>query len=195
MRNPFLIAGVGASAGGHESLRKFFSNVPTKSGVAFVVLTHLLRDHESSLAKIIDSYCALPVKRISHGDLVQPDHVYVLPENVECTIRNARLLLKKRDADLMNMCVDTFLFSLADDQSENGIAIIFSGMGSDGARGSAYLHERGGLVLVQDPQSAKFSSMPMATIIKDDPAEVLPPEELALNLNAIIAHRKVYQQR
>jgi chemotaxis response regulator CheB len=192
MPQPFYIAGIGASAGGHQALQEFFSNLPARPGIAFCVITHLLRGYQSVLDKILLKYTDLKVQRMNGGDLIQPDTVYVMPEGVKAYLRNGCIFLKERaDRDVVNKTVDEFLFSLAEDQKERSIGIIFSGMGDDGARGVKLIHEMGGIVLVQDPASTSFKSMPESAIRRDHPEQILPPAMLAKAILKEIALRKV----
>src|SRR5207244_10000153 len=75
----FPIVGVGASAGGVEALEGFFQGVPSKPGLAFIVVTHLSPDRESLLHEIIARYTDLVVAVAEDGVEVRPDNVYVLP--------------------------------------------------------------------------------------------------------------------
>jgi two-component system, chemotaxis family, protein-glutamate methylesterase/glutaminase len=191
-KNRLYVAGIGASAGGHQALKDFFSNIPEGSGIAFCVVTHLLRGHQSILDIIISRFTNMRVRRMKGNDIVQPDTVYVMPENMKAYIRNGCLHLKRRaDDELVNRTVDEFLISLAEDQKENAIGIIFSGMGDDGALGVQHIHELGGIVLVQDPQSTAFKSMPENAIKQDHPDQILSPALLAKTIVEEIARKNV----
>lgn len=187
----FYIAGIGASAGGHDALREFFGNFTYSDDVSFVVVTHLLRDHISILDKILSRFTDMLVTRIGGNERVEPGRVYVMPENVEVRIVNGMLLLDPRDQKShMNRTIDKFFKSLAVDQGEKAIAIIFAGMGSDGAQGVNEVHANGGIVLVQEPRSTEFKSMPAEAIRSDHPDKVQPPAELARALHRILQDRK-----
>src|SRR4051812_2355509 len=77
----FLVVGLGASAGGIQALRDFFSNVPARTEMAYVVILHLSPDHDSQLAEVLQSASALPVTKVEQSVRVEPDHVYVIPPN------------------------------------------------------------------------------------------------------------------
>jgi chemotaxis response regulator CheB len=179
----FYIAGLGASAGGQEALREFFENFQDSKDISFVVVTHLLRDHKSILDKILSGYTKMEVRRIRNAEVVEPGIIYVMPENAKVFICNGTLVLKPRESDeIINGTIDIFFNSLAEDQKEKSIGIVFSGMGSDGAEGVKKIHEYGGTVLVQEPRSTHFKSMPDSAIKRDHPNEILPPAQLARNL-------------
>ncbi|MCB9106100.1 MAG: hypothetical protein H6633_17925 [Anaerolineales bacterium] len=85
--------GLGASAGGLAALETFFKNTPPDTGLAFVVVMHLMRHHKSSLSELLQNYTRMPVAQIKDGTLVEPNHVYVIPPNRELGILNGRLQL------------------------------------------------------------------------------------------------------
>ena len=184
----FYIVGVGASAGGQDALKQFFSQIPADANAAFVVVTHLFRSFKSALPTIISRFTSLKVSRVEDRMLLQPGHVYVMPEDVLMKIENGRLTLAPRpDNNHINNSIDVFFESLAEDQRSNAIAVVLSGMGSDGSEGALAIFKSGGDVLVQDPGSTKFNSMPMATILKDHPDYILPPAELGAKLTKMIS--------
>ncbi len=145
-----LIVGIGASAGGIDALKTFFSRMAPDIGVAFVIVQHLDPDHDSSLAAIIAGYTALPVHLAEEGSVVCQNQVYVIPPNGILTIRDGVLHLSQPASPAeRRVSVNTFLSSLAQDQGEDAVGIILSGFGSDGALGIAAIKEHGGLTLSQ----------------------------------------------
>jgi two-component system, chemotaxis family, protein-glutamate methylesterase/glutaminase len=188
MKNqPQFVVGIGASAGGHHALQEFFEEIPAGLPAAFVIVMHLLRDHHSMLTEIMSKYVVMPVERI-HGIVVpEAGRVYVMPENVLLEIRQGILYLTPRPDDYAwNQAINVFFTSLAHDQRDRAIGVILSGMGSDGAAGSLMLYRHGGEVLVQEPASAQYDSMPRATIQMDHPDFVLPPRELGQRLATML---------
>ncbi|MGI4957667.1 MAG: CheR family methyltransferase, partial [Janthinobacterium lividum] len=145
-----LIVGIGASAGGIEAFKTFFSTMAPDIGVAFVIVQHLDPDYDSSLAAIIAGYTTLPVHVAEDGTAVCPNQVYVIPPNAILTIRDGFLCLSSPASPVARrVSVNTFLSSLAEDQRENAVGIILSGFGSDGALGIAAIKEHGGLTISQ----------------------------------------------
>ncbi len=188
----FFVAGIGASAGGQEALKEFFSNLPLRPNIAFCVITHLLREHESVLDRILSKFTNLKVKRMKGMDIVEPSVVYVMPAGVKAYIKEGCIILKERPGEeRINKTVDEFFYSLAEDQRERAIGIVFSGMGDDGARGVQLIHEFGGTVLVQEPHSTAFKSMPENAIKRDHPDQILPPAMLARNLMTYVSQKNV----
>jgi two-component system CheB/CheR fusion protein len=82
----FLVVGLGASAGGIPALSQFFERVPAGSGIAYVVILHLSPEHDSRLAQVLQTVCALPVTQVLKEVHVEPDHVYVIPPDQHLTM-------------------------------------------------------------------------------------------------------------
>jgi two-component system, chemotaxis family, CheB/CheR fusion protein len=160
-----FIAGVGASAGGLESLEQFFRAMPPDTGLAFVVVQHLSPDHKSLMEELFTRFTSIPVREAKHHERVLPNHIYLLPPGKELEIADGRLEVTDRQQDRhLSFPIDRFLSSLAADCGQRAVAVILSGSGSDGSRGARRVQAQGGLVLVEDPESASFDGMPKAAI-------------------------------
>ncbi len=176
----FPIVGIGASAGGLEALEQFFSNMPSNSGMAFVVIQHLDPNHAGIMPELLQRITPMKVYQASDGLSVKPGCVYVIPPNKSLSILHGALqLFDPVELRGLRLPIDIFFRSLALDRLDKSIGIILSGMGSDGSLGLKAIKEKNGIVLVQDPMSAKFDGMPRSAIeavIADivAPAEILP---------------------
>ena len=89
--NGFLIAALGASAGGLEAFEKFFKHMPADAGIAFVVVQHLAPDHESALAELLARYTQMAVEQVRDNTKVVPNRVYIIPPNATLTIKDRTL--------------------------------------------------------------------------------------------------------
>ncbi|MFZ4572055.1 MAG: chemotaxis protein CheB [Bacteroidales bacterium] len=176
----FPIVGIGASAGGLEALEQFFGNMPKDNGMAFVVIQHLDPTHVGIMPELLQRITQMKVFQATDSLKVKPNCVYVIPPNKSLSILNGALhLFAPVETRGLRLPVDVFFRSLADDRQEQSIGIILSGMGSDGSLGLKAIKEKNGIVLVQDPASAKFDGMPSSAteaVIADivAPAEELP---------------------
>jgi two-component system, chemotaxis family, CheB/CheR fusion protein len=179
LARPQFVVGIGASAGGLEALEAFFEHVPTDSGMAFVVVQHLSPDFKSLMDEILSRRTKLPVCLVADGVVVEPDRIYLIPAKKEMIISQGRLLLSDRGNDQeLSLPIDVFFRSLAQDCEARSVAIVLSGGGSDGSRGICDVHESGGLVLVQDPESAQFDGMPRTARDAGVADAILPPHEM-----------------
>jgi two-component system CheB/CheR fusion protein len=189
-KNPeyqFPIVGIGASAGGLEALEKFFENMPDGNGMAFVVIQHLDPTHVGIMPELLQRITSMKVLQVSDRLKMKPNCIYVIPPNKSMSMLNGMLhLFDPVESRGLRLPIDIFFRSLAVDMQEKSIGIILSGMGSDGTLGLKAIKEKNGLVLVQDPSSAKFDSMPRSaieTVIADivAPVEELPAKLIAYN--------------
>lgn len=175
----FPIVGVGASAGGLEALENFFRAAPSDSDMAFVVIVHLDRHHVSLLPQLLQNHTPMKVSAVEDGMTILPNQVYVAPSNKDMIIMKGVLhLLEIADSAGLRLPIDDFFRSLAQDQGEDACCIILSGTGSDGSSGLKAIKSEGGLVLVQDEESAKYNGMPRSAIATGMVDFVLPPDEM-----------------
>ncbi len=185
----FPIVGIGASAGGLEALEQLLGNVPDNSGMAYVVIQHLDPTQEGMLPELLQRISKLEVFRVKDRMKVQPNCVYVIPPNRSMSILKGSLyLFEPIEARGLRLPIDFFLRSLADDQKEHAVAIILSGMGSDGSIGIGAIKEKNGIVMVQEPETAKFDSMPRNAINSGFVDVVASPREIHLKLTEFLDH-------
>jgi two-component system CheB/CheR fusion protein len=178
---PAFVVGIGASAGGLEALEAFFEQVPLDSGMAFVVVQHLSPDFRSLMDEILSRRTQLPVHLVEDGVLVEANRIYLIPAKKEMIISQGRLLLSDRDRGRdqdLSLPIDVFFRSLAQDCEARAVAVVLSGGGSDGSRGVCDVHDAGGLVVVQDPESAQFDGMPKTARDAGVADAVLQPQEI-----------------
>ena len=158
------VVGIGASAGGLESLEQLFTALPADTGMAFVVVQHLSPDFRSMMDELIARYSEMPVLVAQDGMPLRPNHIFLMPARKEMIVRDRRLVLTDKDPHAFSLPIDMFLRSLAHDLGDKAVAIILSGSGSDGSRGAVEVHGAGGLVLAEAPLSARFDGMPMSVL-------------------------------
>ena len=187
--SPVYYVGVGASAGGLEALEAFFSPLALDSGLAFIVIQHLSPDYKSMMVELLSKRTGMPVRRAEEGMRVEANSVYLIPPKKNLSIFHGKLLLSESDHSRgLNLPIDVFLRSLADDQAEKAIGVILSGTGSDGVRGIRAIKEAGGMVMVQSEESAKFDGMPRAAIATGLADFILPPDEMPAKLMSFARH-------
>ncbi len=183
------IVGVGASAGGLEALESFFENMPDDTGMSFVVIQHLSPDYKSLMVELLSKRTDMEVLRAEEGMFVRPNRVYLIPPKKNLTIFHGKLLLKDQAPSRgLNLPIDIFLESLAEDIGDHAIGVILSGTGSDGMRGIRAIKESSGMVMVQQEDTAKFDGMPKSAISTGLVDYVLAPENMADHLESFIKH-------
>jgi two-component system CheB/CheR fusion protein len=172
-----------------DAIERFFDNLPRETGMAFVIVQHLSPDFKSMMDELLARHTELPIRLVEDGMPVEADHVYLIPSRTEMIISGGRLLLSAQDRKLdRTLPIDVFFRSLAQDCGKRAVAIVLSGSGSDGSRGIRDVHEAGGLVLVQDAESAQFDGMPRTAADSGVAHFVLGPSEMPRVLLEHAAH-------
>ncbi len=180
---PSFVIGIGASAGGLEAFSEFFAALPSKTGMAFVLIQHLDPDHESILPALIAKTTDMPVASVADGMPIQADHVYVIPPAGTIGIKNGTFILRPRaKGSAQHLPIDAFFTALATDAGERAIGIVLSGTASDGSQGVAAIKNGGGITLAQNPAGARFDGMPRKAIASGCIDMVLSPAEMAQEL-------------
>ena len=173
------MVGIGASAGGLEAIQEFFDHMPSTGNIAFVIVQHLSSEHKSLLVELVARHTQLKVAEASDKMQAEAHNIYVIPNNKILTIEKGKLRLSdKAVAKAPNTAIDQFLESLASDKGLNSIAVILSGTGTDGSRGIQSIQNAGGMVMVQDPETAKFNGMPNSAIATGSADYVLAPRDM-----------------
>ncbi|HUB12193.1 MAG TPA: CheR family methyltransferase [Acetobacteraceae bacterium] len=177
------IVGIGASAGGIDALRRMLQNLHHSSGLALVIVQHLMPTHESALAEILGRNTDLPVTQIENETEVVADHVYVIPPNAGLTIDHGRLQLIPLSGNRVHPnVIDEFFTSLAHDRGERAACVILSGTGSDGTLGLRAVKENGGLTVAQ--ADAEYDGMMRSAVATGLVDFMLRPEEMPASLVA-----------
>ncbi|HKO97798.1 MAG TPA: CheR family methyltransferase [Pyrinomonadaceae bacterium] len=185
----FLVVGVGASAGGIQALKSFFSRVPKDSGMAYVVILHMSPQHESKLAEILQTASEIPVRQVTERIKIEPDHVYVIPPNRTLGMTDGHLaLFEIKGPESRRSPIDIFFTTLAENNEERGVSVVLSGSGADGSLGVKRVKEYGGVAFTQNPEEAEYGDMPrnaMATGLVD---YVLPVAQIPAKIISYKEH-------
>jgi len=185
----FPVVCIGASAGGLEALEQFLTHVPENSGMAYIVIQHLDPTQKGMLPELLQRVSKMEVFQVKDRMEVRPNRVYVIPPNNSMSISKGHLHLSDPiEVRGLRLPIDFFLRSLADDCKELAVGIILSGMGSDGSAGVCAIKEQNGTVMVQEPSSAKFDSMPRNAIDSVLVDMVAPADELPAKLFDLFKH-------
>lgn len=186
---PLCIVGKGTSGGGLEAMEGFLLNMPAESGIAFVLVPHLDPTHASIMADLLRKYTDMEVLQADDGMKVRPERLYVIPPGKDIAIMNGTLqLLESQMVRGMRHPIDFFFRSLAKDQKERAVCIVLSGAGTDGTLGLKEIKGEGGMVMVQEPTTAKYDGMPKSAIDTGLADYVLPLEKMPGQLLSYVQH-------
>ncbi len=157
--------------------------------MAFVVIQHLDPNHAGIMPELLQRITSMKVFQASDSLKVKPNCVYVIPPNKSLSLLNGALhLFEPVESRGLRFPIDIFFRSLADDQVDKSIGIVLSGMGSDGSLGLKAIKEKNGIVLVQEPDSAKFDGMPRSAVEAVIADIVAPAEELPAKLISFLKY-------
>ncbi len=185
----FPVVGIGASAGGLEAMSTLLDEKPELSGMALLIVQHLDPNRESHLVDLLSRHTSLTVESAQDGLEVQPDHVYICVPNRDLVVENGRLRLIDTDAERsQRRPIDRLFDSLAAAYGDLAVAVILTGAASDGSRGISAIKSAGGLVIVQDPETAEFDGMPRSAVATGLADVVLPVEKISEVLGQLAAH-------
>src|SRR5688500_9326307 len=178
------IVAIGASAGGLEAIHELFDYMPVDTHLSFVIVQHLSPDYKSLMPELLAKHTSMEIFLAEDGMLLRENCIYLIPSKKIMTIRNRTLqLTEKVPSHLPNTAIDIFFTSLAQEQGKCAIGIVLSGTGTDGTKGIEAIKNAGGIVIVQDPVTAKFDGMPNSAASTGYADLILPPELIAGELN------------
>ena len=179
MNSKFHVVSLGASAGGLNALEQFFAAMPADSGMAFVVIQHLSPDFKSLMDDLLARHTAMTIRHATDGVRLEPNTIYLAPPRLKMGLEGGRITLREKPPGApLELAIDTFFRSIADDIGSRAIGIVLSGTGSDGSRGIRAIKDAGGLVIVQSPETAQFDGMPRNAIASKCHDYQLPPDRI-----------------
>ena len=182
----YYVVAIGSSAGGLEALSQLLTGLEMTSKMAIVILQHLSPSYRSMMAEILSRETAIPVEEAKSGDQIAAGKILIIPPNNNASILNGRIALTQASNQTSpKPSVNSFFVALADEYSDRAIGVVLSGTGNDGAAGLRAISDSGGQCIVQRPESAKFTGMPLSAIESGVPMKILDPQEIAQLLMAL----------
>ena len=180
---PSFIVGIGASAGGLNAYKAFFDALPSNTGMAFAVISHIHPAAHSQLAEILSRHTKMAVMLAASGMKMLANQVFVIPGNADLLIENGALVVVS-PRTRRNAQVDIFFASLATAMGRRAVGIVFSGYNGDGAEGCKRIKAAGGTTFAQDT-SAEVSGMPLSAQATGSVDFVLSPEQIPAELKKL----------
>ncbi len=175
---------IAASAGGIQTLRTILAELPADLPAAVLVVQHLEPGRESRLAHVLGAVSSLPVAEAAGGEPLSPGRVWVAPPGRHMVV-GAGGCIELSDAPPVRFSrpsADPLFASVAEWCGEHAVAVVLTGMDSDGSLGVRAVKARGGTVIVQDPATALAASMPLNAIATGTADEVVRLEHIAAHI-------------
>jgi len=189
--NPGMVL-VGASTGGPAALGRILPCIPGDIGVPVFIVQHMPSVFTQSLAENLASKCAVRVREAAHGELAEPNTAYIAPGGRHMRLATAaddRVSIEITDDPPENHCrpaVDYLFRSAANHFPGRAMAVILTGMGSDGTVGLRLLKRRGCFVIAQDEGSCVVYGMPRAAVEAGVADIVLPLDAIAVRIASVV---------
>ena len=180
IENLNFVVGIGASAGGLNAYKAFFEALPSDTGMAFVVISHIHPAAHSQLTEILSRHSKMTVMLAASAMKIRPNQVYVIPGNADLLIENGALRIVSPRTS-RNSQIDLFFTSLATAMGARAVGIVFSGYDGDGAEGCRRIKAVGGTTFAQDA-SAEVNGMPLSAQATGCVDFVLPPSKIPTEL-------------
>jgi two-component system chemotaxis response regulator CheB len=175
----FPVVCVGGSAGGLDAYTRLLRHLPADMGVAIVIVNHL-RTVVTMLHEILPRYTEMPVELITERLDIEPNHVFIIPEQRDLHVLDGEFRLKPISKPRgWPDVITVFMRSLTEHWDGKLIAVIVSGFDSDGAAALCGIKEVGGITIAQKPETAGQPDMPESAIASGCIDFILSPENIA----------------
>lgn len=185
---------IGVSTGGPKALAEILPPLCEKIDVPIFIVQHMPPTFTESLARSLDSKCRYTVTEGSENDIAQPKHVYIAPGGRHMKLFNDRagkqVRIKITDDPPLKGCrpsVDVLFETAAEVYGKNIIAVVLTGMGTDGTAGAGILKNKGARIIAQDEESSVVWGMPGSIIHSGLADDVIPLDKIP---RAIVAMMK-----
>jgi len=172
---------VGASAGAIEALLAILPALPADFPAPILVVVHIPPDRRSLIPQVLQPRCALLLREADDKEPAEAGNVYFAPADYHLLVeRDGRLSLSTEEpVQFSRPSIDVLFETAADAYGAAAIAVVLSGANSDGAAGARAIARAGGLILIQSPETAQATAMPLAALAACPHAVVLPPSRIA----------------
>ena len=167
-RTPPAILAMGASTGGPPALQSILSHLPAELPVGILVVQHMPLGFTANFVQRLNALCRLKVREASGGEIIEPGTVYIAPAGWHMTASRGNpnaffLQISKSPSGMQHIpSVDVLFRSVAETFRNRAVAVLLTGMGTDGALGMKAIHDAGGWTLGQDAASSAVYGMPRA---------------------------------
>lgn len=184
---------IGTSRGGLKALQELLSALDNTFQIPIVIVQHRGKETETGLCEFLSNYSALPISEPDDKEPIMPRRIYLAPRDYHLLIENRSFALSIDPPIVFARPSIDLLFECAAEQyGPAAVGVILTGRNRDGARGLSAISRRGGLTIVQDPNSAEFREMPDASIAQTEVDCVLPLKGIARRLVELSAGAQVH---
>jgi two-component system, chemotaxis family, protein-glutamate methylesterase/glutaminase len=196
LRDSDKVIAIGASSGGPHALRYLLPRIPADVDAAILIVQHMMESFTPTFVRWLDEICDMEVKEARDGDLAIPGKILVAPGGYHMTVNKtavgAQVILERGEpVSGHKPSVDVLFQSVAREYGLQGIGLIMTGMGSDGAQGINEIRKAGGHTLAQDRESCSVYGMPRVAIEKGYIDTILPLKDMPAYLVSVVGQQSV----
>lgn len=190
-RNPYKVIVIGVSTGGTNALKTILSVLPSEFALSIIIVIHRHKDTNGCLERLLNNECKMYVKQADEKEEVKAGTVYVAPPNYHLLIEDdcTFSMSVEGTVNYARPSVDVFFESAAYVYGQSLVGIILTGANRDGSQGLKKIKERGGLAIVQTPETSEVEDMPRAAIAAAKPDYILPIENIGSFLKKLASQR------
>ncbi|WP_299850438.1 chemotaxis protein CheB [uncultured Roseovarius sp.] len=165
---------IGGSRGSIGILHEILGNLPSNFEVTIAIALHRHRESNDTLMRLLRSRGMPAIVEPYDKDILSNGAVYLAPPDYHMILDGKSICLSSDPPEHhARPSIDVLFASVAREFGRRSVGVILSGASKDGAFGALQLHNHGGRVIVQNPETAKASTMPKAAIRKVPSAEVM----------------------
>ncbi|WP_310621451.1 protein-glutamate methylesterase/protein-glutamine glutaminase [Flexibacterium corallicola] len=186
------VLAIGSSTGGPQALHSVLENMgPRVKSLPILITQHMPRTFTTILAEHLGKSVGIPAKEGEHEEPLKAGHIYVAPGGYHMRVgaKDGRAVVLLDETAPINFCrpsVDPLFESIAEVFGSGVLALVLTGMGADGSKGSVFIADKGGSVIAQDEESSVVWGMPGAAVKAGSCSEILPLDKIGPRLASII---------
>jgi len=171
---------IGVSSGGMTALKFIFSTLPADFSIPIIIVQHVSARSDNEWIGLLNSKSNLTIKEADEKDKIETGNVYIAPANYHLLIENDKTFSLTIDehVNFARPSIDVLFESAAEAYKDRLIGVVLTGSNNDGAKGIKRIKELGGMVIIQDPETAESSTMPESAIAVVQPDYILSLEEI-----------------
>lgn len=186
------LVAIGASWGGLHAVERVLEALPCDFGAAVVIAQHRRPDSEDGrLTQLLAAHCMLDIREAEDKQTLDPGTVLVAPADYHMYVEPGSVALSlDPQVHHSRPSIDVLLSSAADAYRQRAAGVVLTGANADGAAGLARIARRGGVAIVQDPETAARREMPAAALAATPGARVAALDEIGPLLTELVGTRQ-----
>lgn len=186
----FMLVTIGTSLGGLSALKTILKDIPEGFAAAIAVVQHRHKESDYSLCTFLQQFTPLPIADVEDKQRILPSHIYMAPADYHLIVEPGYFSLSTDDpVSYARPSIDVLFETAADAYQEQTIGVILTGANQDGVHGLSAIKAKGGITIVQQPETAESPVMPSAAIAAVSVDRILPLSQIAKELVELVGRK------